>query len=389
MLEYLRKRQREAKAQEVGTEQTVGPAGMSNQAMISMLESQREQPAARPASGGTPLADAMRAKFERQFGLPMDDVRVHHNSDEPAKFDAGAYTYGTDIFIGPGQEELLNHEMTHVAQQKLGQVRPTGMENGLAVNRSPALEHSADTGAVTQTMGTAAGPVVQCGPPRKRANTWPGPKVKAEPQTMGTAAGPVVQRGKTGKSKKTQQNRSESVPMLPRKSFNGKTNPQHRRNSVAVTPVEKAKGHPLINFLGKTPQQEVPKLSLSSIICRSTSPGWDYILTPPGDIHIKEKDGKKLKNRIRIDAANTSKKEGQHMHFYDTHMKPIDINGHRVKKDSPMAHIPYTVNDVRIFVDEQKIAERMGQIRLREKRRRKSFTQRPQKILCNRQETSG
>lgn len=162
MLEYLRKRQREAKAQEVGTEQTVGPAGMSNQAMISMLESQQARQAARPASGGTPLADAMRARFERQFGLPMDDVRVHHNSAEPAKFDAGAYTYGTDIFIGPGQEELLNHEMTHVAQQKMGQVRPTGMEHGLAVNRSPALEHSADTGAVPQTMGTAAGPVVQC-----------------------------------------------------------------------------------------------------------------------------------------------------------------------------------------------------------------------------------
>lgn len=164
MLEYLRKRQREAKAQEVGTEQTVVPAGMSNQAMISMLESQQARQAARPASGGTPLADAMRAKFERQFGLPLDDVRVYHNSAEPAKFDAGAYTYGTDIFIGPGQEELLNHEMTHVAQQKLGQVRPTGMEHGLAVNRSPALEHSADTGAVPQTMGTAAGPVVQCGP---------------------------------------------------------------------------------------------------------------------------------------------------------------------------------------------------------------------------------
>lgn len=109
----------------------------------------------------------MRAKFERQFGLPMDDVRIHRDSAEPAKFDAGAYTYGADIFIGPGQEELLNHEMTHVAQQKMGQVRPTGMEHGLAVNRSPALEHSADTGAVAQTMGTAAGPVIQCGDPKR------------------------------------------------------------------------------------------------------------------------------------------------------------------------------------------------------------------------------
>ena len=139
------------------------PSGISNQAMLSMLESQGMQTAPRPATGGTPLDEAMRAKFERQFGLPMGDVRVHQNSDEPAKFSAGAYTYGTDVFIRPGQEKLLDHEMTHVAQQKLGQVRPTGVEHGIAVNRSPVLEHSADMGTVPQMAGGATGPVVQCG----------------------------------------------------------------------------------------------------------------------------------------------------------------------------------------------------------------------------------
>lgn len=116
------------------------PEGLSigNQAALSMLESQPE--AAPTAGGGTPLEDGMRRKFEEHFGLPMDDVRVHRDSDQPAKFDAGAYTYGTDIFVGPGQEDLLSHEMTHVAQQKMGLVRPTGQENGLAVNRSPSLD---------------------------------------------------------------------------------------------------------------------------------------------------------------------------------------------------------------------------------------------------------
>ena len=171
MLEYLRKRQGEAKAQETEKEQAAVPAGAGNQAMLSMLKAQGERGEVQPASGGTPLAEAMRAKFERHFGLPMDDVRVHRNSDEPAKFDAGAYTYGTDIFIGPGQEELLNHEMTHVAQQKLGQVRPTGMEHGMAVNRSPALEHSADLGTVSQAAGSAADPVVQCGGSHSRAKS--------------------------------------------------------------------------------------------------------------------------------------------------------------------------------------------------------------------------
>ena len=180
MLEYLRKRLGEAKAQETEKEQAAVPAGAGNQAMLSMLEAQGERGEVQPASGGTPLAEAMRAKFERHFGLPMDDVRVHRNSDEPAKFDAGAYTYGTDIFIGPGQEDLLNHEMTHVAQQKLGQVRPTGMEHGMAINRSPALEHSADIGTVTHTMGPAAGAVVQCCGKSSTEEKQDGDEVKAE-----------------------------------------------------------------------------------------------------------------------------------------------------------------------------------------------------------------
>lgn len=214
MLEYLRKRQGEAKAQETEKEQAAVPAGAGNQAMLSMLEAQEERGENRPASGGTPLAEAMRAKFERHFGLPMDDVRVHRNSDEPAKFDAGAYTYGTDIFIGPGQEDLLNHEMTHVAQQKLGQVRPTGMEHGMAVNRSPALEHSADAGSVAQTAGTAAGPVVQCGdddedqsvlepPAKKRRRVNPSGATAAR-QDVAKAAGmtpPCPVRQKKGRQK--------------------------------------------------------------------------------------------------------------------------------------------------------------------------------------------
>ena len=52
------------------------PSGISNQAMLSMLESQGMQTAPRPASGGTPLDEAMRVKFERQFGLPADSAAI-------------------------------------------------------------------------------------------------------------------------------------------------------------------------------------------------------------------------------------------------------------------------------------------------------------------------
>ena len=113
--------------------------------------------------GGKALEETMRARMERQFGLPMDDVRVHRNSPKPARFEAGAYTYGSQIYLGPGEEALLPHELTHVVQQKLGQVHPTGREHGLAINRDPVLEHCADTGTVVPTVGSSTGPVVQCG----------------------------------------------------------------------------------------------------------------------------------------------------------------------------------------------------------------------------------
>lgn len=175
--------------------QKLGPSsGISNQAVLSMLKGQDTPAAPCPASGGTPLDKAMQARMERQFGLPMGDVRIHHNSDEPAKFDAGAYTYGTDIFIGPGQEKLLNHEMTHVAQQKLGQVRPTGIEHGMAVNRSPVLEHSADMGTVPQVVGGASGKVVQCGDDSDTEQTPPASKGRKRPAPSSTDVEPKAKR---------------------------------------------------------------------------------------------------------------------------------------------------------------------------------------------------
>jgi len=112
---------------------------------------------------GVPLPSTVQREYEEKSGLPMDDVRVHYNSENPSRFDAGAYTYGTNIFIGPGQEELLNHEMVHITQQKRGQVHSTGVKNGMPVNSSQLLERSADNGIVSSSTGISTKPVVQCG----------------------------------------------------------------------------------------------------------------------------------------------------------------------------------------------------------------------------------
>ena len=52
----------------------------------------------------TGIPTQMRLNFERRSGLSFDDVRVHYNSDKPARLGALAYTQGTQIHVGPGQE---------------------------------------------------------------------------------------------------------------------------------------------------------------------------------------------------------------------------------------------------------------------------------------------
>ena len=117
-------------------------------------------------SEGTALDDAMRAKYEQQFGLPMGDVRVHHDSHEPAKYNADAFACGSDIFLEAGKENLLPHEITHVAQQKKGLVHPTKWIAGMPLNTSSELERAADMEHISsETSGPAQqGPVIQLHP---------------------------------------------------------------------------------------------------------------------------------------------------------------------------------------------------------------------------------
>lgn len=97
-----------------------------------------------PQINRTGLPDGLKSGMERLSGLSLDDVRVHYNSARPARFQALAYTQGTDIHIGPGQEKHLAHEAWHVIQQKQGRVRPNMEMHGMAVNDDAGLEHEAD-----------------------------------------------------------------------------------------------------------------------------------------------------------------------------------------------------------------------------------------------------
>ena len=70
-----------------------------------------------PGANSSGLPDRLKAGVETLSGLGMDDVRVHYNSPRPAQLQALAYTQGSDIHVGPGQERHLPHEAWHVVQQ--------------------------------------------------------------------------------------------------------------------------------------------------------------------------------------------------------------------------------------------------------------------------------
>jgi len=94
-----------------------------------------------PANG---LPEPLKTNMEAMSGLAMDDVRVHRNSPEPAALGALAYTQGSEIHLGTGQEQHLPHEAWHVVQQKQGRVRATLQLKGTGINDDPVLEREAD-----------------------------------------------------------------------------------------------------------------------------------------------------------------------------------------------------------------------------------------------------
>ncbi len=92
----------------------------------------------------TGIPAAMKRSFEHSSGFSFDDVRVHYNSEKPAQLYAHAYTQGNEVYVAPGQEKHLPHELGHVVQQKRGTVRPTGELGGVPLNTDKALESGAD-----------------------------------------------------------------------------------------------------------------------------------------------------------------------------------------------------------------------------------------------------
>lgn len=131
--------------------------------MYQMLKSSVPTTQLAPKEGPdlTGIPKQMKLEFEERSGASLDDVRVQYNSEKPAQLQALAYTQGSRIYIAPGQERHLRHELVHVIQQKQGRVQATTRVNGMAVNDEERLEREADLGQIPVQMKAGAAEVVQ------------------------------------------------------------------------------------------------------------------------------------------------------------------------------------------------------------------------------------
>lgn len=117
--------------------------GQKQESKSTVQKKESEEKVDMPNLTGIP--DGMKSQFENFSGFSFNDVRVHYNSGKPAQLQALAYTQGNQVYVAPGQEKHLEHELGHVVQQKQGRVRATASVGGVAVNDDIALEREADS----------------------------------------------------------------------------------------------------------------------------------------------------------------------------------------------------------------------------------------------------
>jgi hypothetical protein len=115
-------------ARQAGFAAQVGPAGGDLPAGVEAGIQQAR-------SGGQPLAEPIRPKMEQAFGADFSGVRLHTDAQADRlnrSLQAKAFTTGQDIFFkqgaynpdSSGGQQLIAHELTHVAQQNNAVLQP-------------------------------------------------------------------------------------------------------------------------------------------------------------------------------------------------------------------------------------------------------------------------
>lgn len=117
-----------------------------NEAVASLMEEEDRSPVLDVvgSGGGSALPAATRAGMEARFGADFGGVRLHTGgaaAESAQSVQAKAYTVGDDVVLGAGVdpasasgEKTLAHELTHVLQQRAGDVDGTPAGGGIRIS---------------------------------------------------------------------------------------------------------------------------------------------------------------------------------------------------------------------------------------------------------------
>lgn len=109
-----------------------------------IVDNRSSLPIQKKDSSNSGIDDQTKTVFEQLSGHSFSDVKVHYNSDKPNKIGAHGFAQGTQVYLAPGQNRHLHHELWHVAQQKSGRVTANLSMNHLSINTDKSLEKEAD-----------------------------------------------------------------------------------------------------------------------------------------------------------------------------------------------------------------------------------------------------
>ncbi len=162
-----------------------------NAGVTGMIEEQRSPVLDVVSGGGRPLEPEVRADMEARLGHDFSDVRVHDDGAAHASaqaVQAHAYTVGSNVVFqrdaydpsSTAGRTTLAHELTHVVQQRQGDVDGTSVGGGIKVSDpSDRFEREASATA-ERAMAMPAAPVQR--------------QAEEEPEEEPTAQGLFVQR---------------------------------------------------------------------------------------------------------------------------------------------------------------------------------------------------
>jgi hypothetical protein len=172
-------------------------ASLQGNAAMARLNSPTPAPTV-PTSGGSPLPEALRARFEAAFGHDFAHVRVHAGADAASAavaVQAEAFAVGSHLYFAAGQyapgtpagERLLAHELTHVVQHDERRLPSTG---GVSDPGDPAEREAYHNEAtVLAALGPAEPPAI-LPPPASPAS--PAPDAPSPNATVHRSEAPLL-----------------------------------------------------------------------------------------------------------------------------------------------------------------------------------------------------